>query len=364
MDKPHHDLERVYNEDEQSFLARVKDNLDKLEIIRKEKLAKYISRKKIGIPAALILTPICGYLDWLLLLWQRGNDDSGAGITFVMLGIVYSWVTHPKRQYTKAYKKEILPKLAATLGLVYNPKGKIPMALLKPSQIVPKHDKYKTEDYFEGSYKNVAVKFSEINLKQRRRSKKRTYYVSVFKGLAILLEMDRKKFNGHTILQQDKARFFEWFKEKSTGLQRAHLVDPEFEKIFDAYTNDQTEARYLVDPLIIEELKTLSADYEGNRMMVAYYNSHVLVMIATKHNQFEPADIHVKATAPESVRNMRNDIKQILSLIDRLDLYDPYALQAEQDNVIKNPEEEQPPKKREKPNDPDDDGIPDGQVML
>lgn len=369
-----HRLSEMRHEDDQSFIKRVAPDLDKLEIIRKAKLKIYEFRKKIGIPLAVILTPPCAYIDWILLtMHHSGNDDNGAGVTAVVLGGLYMWVTKPRRDYAKAYKKDILPKLAATLGLTYDLKGKIPMSLLKPSRIVPRHDRYKSEDYFEGSYKDVALQFSEIKLQKKYRTKNGTRYRTIFKGLAILLEMDRKKFNGHTILQQNQSKFIEWFKEKSSGMQRANMVDPQFEKLFDAYTTDQVEARYLIDPKIIEEIKGISAEYEGKKMLVAYYDKHVLLMIATKVNHFEPANIYVKATDPISILGMKHEIVQILSLIDKLDLYDPYAVKTESKKAqAANSTKKQAaaPKADKAPADSmatsteDDDGIPDGQIML
>lgn len=360
-------LVKMRDEDDNTFLERVKTNLKGLEVIRQAKLKIYEFRKKIAIPLAVILTPPCAFIDFWLLLRTSGSDnDGGAGVTIFVMGGLYMWVTKPKRDYAKAYKKDILPKLAATLGLTYFIDRKIPMYEMKPSKIVPKHDKYKSEDYFEGTYKNVALKFSEINLKEKRRGKNRSYHVSVFKGLAILLEMDRKKFNGHTILQQNRSKFIEWFKEKSSGMERADLVDPEFEKLFDAYTTDQVEARYLIDPAIIEELKGIKSEYDGKKMLVAYFDSKVLVLVATKTNHFEPANIRIKATDPISILNMKSEIVQILSLIDRLDLYDPYAMMAEEEEAKSEslPNESPPAEPEKNSQDPDDDGVPDGQIML
>lgn len=100
-------------------------------------------------------------------------------------------------------------------------------------------------------------------------------------------------------------------------------MDPAFENIFDAYTNDQVEARYLVDPLMIERLVAIYEKYKGNKMAVAFYDSKMLVLIASKHNHFEPADIEIPATDPRSILNMKQEIGDILSIIDYLDLFDP-----------------------------------------
>lgn len=315
--------------EETAFLAQVRPQLESLEEIRLQKRAVYLLRKKLAIPLALILTPVCGYIDWLLLLWQRGSDDSAAGLTVVVLGALYTWVTVPRRQYAKAYKKDILPRLAGFLGnLTYSADGKIPMEMLKPSKIVPGHDRYKSEDYFEGAYRGVRMQFSEIELTETRGSGKNRRTVTVFKGLAILLDMTTKKFYGHTILVRDLNKVAEWFQEKTLKMKRADLVDPEFEKLFDIYTNDQVEARYLIDPAMIERIKGLYEEYDGERMSAAYFDSRMLILIASRHNHFEPASIHTPATSPESVLNMKREIAQILSIIDYLQLYDPHAVHA------------------------------------
>lgn len=313
----------IRDDDDLKFLEESKPHLEALEDIRKDKYKTYSWRKRLAIPAAIIITPLLAFADYWLLMLQTG-DDRGAGLTVVVLGALYAWVTHPKRQYAKAYKRKILPDLARLFGnFEYSINGAIPLSSMEPSKILPRHDKYKTEDYFEGQYKGVDIQFSEVDFKQRRRSKNRTYYVSVFKGLAILIDLKTKKFYGHTLLEKDKAKIFEWFKEKSNNLKRANLVDPEFEDIFDVYTNDQVEARYLIDPVMIERLKGLYEEYDGKSLTAAFYQSKLLVLIESKYNYFEPADLEIPATDPRSVMSMKKEIGEILSLIDKLSLYDP-----------------------------------------
>ena len=315
------------------FLERVRGDLDTLEKLRNIKHRVYKFRKKIAIPLCAVLLPATAYLDYLLLWLQRGNDDGGAGLTFVVAGAIYWWVTQPKREYARGYKEKILPKLARVFGnFIYDADGCVMIDKLKPSKIVPSHDRCKSEDYFKGTYKGVTMEFSEIHLTEKQGSGKNRRTVTKFKGLVVLLDMQSKKFYGHTTLMKDASKISEWFREKSSNMKRARMADPEFEKIFDAYTNDQVEARYLIDPLMIENLKGLYEEYQGQSMTAAWYNSHMLVMIASKHNHFEPANIDVPATDPASVLNMKHEIGQILSIVDRLSLYDPHTLENERAN--------------------------------
>lgn len=317
------DIDGEISDDDQKFLGENQVELERLEGVRKEKYKSYQLRKGIAFPAVVIITLMLGCID-LWNLYFGGSDDYYTGIVVAVAVGLYAWVTYPCVQYTKLYKRSFLPDIIKLFGdFRYAIDGKIDVDRMRTSGIIPNHDKYETEDYFDGTYKGVNVEFSEVDFLERRRSKNRTYYVSVFDGLAILLEMNSKKFYGHTILDKDKGKVAEWFKEKSSDLKRANLVDPEFEGIFDVYTNDQMEARYLIDPVMMERLKSLQEEYGGDSISAAFYDSKMLILIKSGHNFFEPANINVPATDPRSILRMKKDIGEILSLIDRLSLYDP-----------------------------------------
>lgn len=323
--KPAREVRDVRSDDDDAFLEKSKACIEALEDVRIEKLRAYNFRKKIAVPLAVIFTPVLGFLDYWLLMLQRGSDDGAAGVSVVVLGVLYGWVTSPKRQYAKTYKEKILPEIAKLFGdFVYDIEGQINLGKIWKSKIVPGHDRYRSEDYFRGLYKGVDIAFSEIHLETKHQnSKGGTYYRTVFKGLAILLDMKSKRFYGHTTLQRDTGKISEWFKERSSNLKRANLVDPEFEKLFDVYTDDQVEARYLIDPLMIERLKGLQEEYHGEALTAAFYESKMLILIQSPYNYFEPADLSVPASDPVSILSMKREVGEILSLIDRLSLYDP-----------------------------------------
>ncbi|MEL6828076.1 MAG: DUF3137 domain-containing protein [Pseudomonadota bacterium] len=313
-----------------AFLEKSRPKLEQLERIRVEKLQVYEKRKRRAIPIGAVLTPFLGWIDYWLLIWQSGNDDTAAGVSIAGLAMLWGWVTQPKRQYARAYKRDILPDLASLFGpFRYDAKGKIPMDRMKPSKIVPGHSRYKSEDFFTGEYKKVGINFSEVKL--TKKSGKRT--VTVFKGLAILLTSGTRRFYGHTIMIRDQGKIGGWLKKQTAGLERADLVDPEFEKIFDVFTNDQVEARYLIDPRIIENLKALYAEYSGKKMMAAFYEDHFLILIGSDKNHFEPASIQLPATNETSILSMKREIEQILSIVDRLSLYDRRNLRRSEEDA-------------------------------
>ena len=327
----------IRQETSHATLNVAKDKLAFVEAVRETKLRSYLFRKKIGAMLAVILTPICAFIDWLLISADTSpGDDNAAGLTVIMLGILYTWVTKPKKDYAKAYKNKLLPNIIKVLGnFKYNIKGKIPMHLMLPSKIIPRYDRYKSEDHFEGEYKGSKIQFSEIDLLEKRHTRKRTHYASVFKGLAILFEIKNKKIYGHTIIDYNSSKVSEWFKEKSLDLKRANLVDPEFEKTFDVYTNDQVEARYLVDPTIMEKLKDLYKHYHGSKITAAYYEDKFLILIESSRNHFEPPDIYIPASDPQGLKELKKEVEDVLDIGDHLELYDPDQVQKEKSELSK-----------------------------
>lgn len=310
---------------DQTFIKNIKPVLRALEKFRVRKYASYKFRMKVAAAVSVVMLPACGFIDYWLLMMQRGSDDTFAGLTFAYAGAMWWWVRAPVRQYISSYKDKVLPKVARTLGnLTYNREGKIAAPDMKPSDILPRYDRYTSEDHFSGRYKGVDLQFSEIELEVKRRGRRRSYHVTVFKGLAILLTTNSKKFYGHTILSRNRNSLIEWAKEKTSDLERADLVDPEFEKMFDVFTNDQVEARYLIDPVMIEKIKKLYKEYSGDEISAAFYNNgQVLFLIANDKNHFEPANIKHRATNLTTIKRLKNEIGHILSIIDRLELYDP-----------------------------------------
>lgn len=306
------------NEGEKKFLSSLEPDLQSLEKIRLEKLGVYRSRRKTGIALATLLSPFTGYIDWLLLAHSTG-DHGRAGLTFALIGAIWYWVSQPRRAYAKAYKQDILPQVAKRFGsFTYDAGGEIPMYEMQPSKIVPYHTSYHSEDYFAGTHNNAKIRFCEIKLEKK--SGKST--VTVFRGLAILISM-QKKFLSQTIVIKNAAALMQWFEEKKSGLKRADLVDPEFEKMFTVYTNDQVDARYLIDPVIIERFKSMAEIYSAQGITASYYDRQLLLLIPSHIDLFEPAALEVSAEDKRSILHMEQEMEHIFQLIDQLENYRP-----------------------------------------
>lgn len=311
--------------------AGIMPKLEAAEVIRQARYAQYVWRRKVGAAVFAALAPVTGWVDYhLLFVWfaNSKDDDSAFGLTALVAGGIWHWVTSPKRAYAKAFKTSILPDIAALFGLRYKIDGSLQMQEMKSSGIVPAYDRCTSEDYFEGEHKGAKLRFAEMELKQRRRSGKRTRYVTVFKGIGAIIDMPKNKFYGYTILVADGVSFGEWLREKTSKLQRANMVDPVFEGKYSVFTNDQTEARYLIDPAAINKLAMLGETHGTDKgLSIAYLNHRIFLMLPSSRTFFEP-DIEIPATDPDALSGLQAEMTGLLGLIDHLEFYQPQQIAA------------------------------------
>lgn len=299
-----------------TLLAQLRPRLEEADIKRQEKHSEYKRRRKIALVLAAVVVPsLIG-----LFVWQ----GSVALVWLVALfgGGMFHWVTVPARAYKTVYKQSILPRIAAAYGLEYLMDGRIPDRELKAGGLMPSYDHYHSEDYFAGNYKGAQLRCAEIRLTERRGSGKSHRTVTVFRGLAVIIALPRVRFYGHTIVVKNTLKVAEWLRESFGGLKRADMVDPVFEGKYSVFTDDQVEARYLLDPAMIERINTLGqwADLSG-AMSIAYRDGCVFMMLPSHKQLFEPADISTPATDQGAVLALRNHLSGVLGLIDQLEFY-------------------------------------------
>lgn len=329
-----------YNLTDQEFLKIVREKLGFLE---EERFGYYKSLKLRTIVrnvAHFIMLSIMLY--WLYDLFSthgfdvEGYDQKtkeymgysimGFGIPGIIFGIGLSiFAERPQVNYKKNFKSRVMPELAKILGgFDYKYQAHIDMWQLKQSKIIPPHEKMKCTDVFRGTYKGVNIEFAELYLYNEYKNKKgRDLRVCKFQGFYVWLDVVHTKFNGHTVLNNDAGKFLGVYKDGIVGLSKAGMADPKFEKIFDVLTNDQVEARYLLDPVMLEKITKLYHDFDGNGLSAAFYDSKLLIMISSGHDHFETEELKIPIFDAHSLLQIKHDIDNVTSIIDKLSLYNP-----------------------------------------
>jgi hypothetical protein len=299
-----------------------------IEESRIKHLKKLIWRARLTpfiLPALAIITfkiiPESGYID----LSSKGLLE----VYLLMAVAAITWAGLPIFSYKKVVKYGVFSEILKFFGdFSYFPGGhKSEIASFEKFGIVPNHDKSqsKTEDLITGKYKDVDVRFEEWIL--GKKSGKHSY--EVFRGATILMSFN-KNFNGKTIIKNDGGMVGNFFK-KNLGnifndLEKVDLEDIEFEKMFEVYSSDQIEARYLITTSFMERLKGLSKFFESNKVEAGFYQNELFLMFYGSRNLFEPRSLFKEVNLVAECRTVIEQMNLIFDLISFLKLDQRTAL--------------------------------------
>ena len=183
--------------------------------------------------------------------------------------------------------------------------------------IVPGWDRAKYEDLVTGSRKGIEFELFEAHLEERRRStdskgRTQTRWVTVFRGQCLRFHFP-KQFYGRTLVTRD-AGFFNRF-GGGKGMQRAMLEDPKFEKIFEVYTTDQVESRYLLTPDLMQKLVDMEDTFHGGRLKCCFSGGEMYITLEGG-NLFEPGSMFRPLDSANRIRELLNDFAAVFHIID------------------------------------------------
>ncbi len=296
------------------YEAYIRPHVSGFEEARMEALEKASFRSKASIPIFILVVVVT-----LFIVSLSGELDI-LGLIIVALLILGGWICAPLMKYGSSIKTLIFPNIVSFIeGFDYEPKCADRAHRLKNSDIIPSYDREISEDQVRGAYKGVEVDLFETRLQERRRSKNRTYYVDIFKGVMITLSSN-KNFKGKTVVKRDKGAVGNWFKEKASKMDKVTLEDPRFEDMFEVYASDQIEARYLLTTSFMDRLLGLGESFGGKHVECSFYDNVLLMKIAVKRNMFEAGSAFEPEDFVDDAKQLLGDINIIFSIIDTLKL--------------------------------------------
>jgi len=174
------------------------------------------------------------------------------------------------------------------------------------------HHRRRFEDQIEAKAHGVDFEMAEIILERRSQSKSgNVSWVKVFHGQIIVMDF-RRKFSGRTVVLRDKKIFN--MKEKA-DMKRVGLVDPVFEKAFEAYSTDQVEARYLLTPTFMQRLVDLEASVKGKNIRFGFFDGKLTIVIETK-NRFESGSMLTSLLSVDKSQKILDEFGAVLDVID------------------------------------------------
>lgn len=290
--------------------------------------AKRIETRRQGENIFFIALTIVGLLAVIGFFWVQKMGETPiliiilAGLTIIISGATYYYKNGKLKE---SFKREVVGAIIKAIDetFCYSPKGSISEQEFKESQLFRSPDRYSGEDYVSGKLDKTDFEFSEIHAEDQSTDEDgNSSYSTIFKGFFMIADF-HKHFQGHTIVVPDRTgegwfgRVFKGSKRK--GKQLAKMENPEFEKVFDVYTTDQVEARYILTPNMLENILVLKKRFKAN-IHLAFIHSCVYIAISWRKTNFLEPNLKNSLLEESTIHKFLDDIWLCLDIIEDMNL--------------------------------------------
>ena len=216
------------------------------------------------VPIMVLIPFVIPYINWYSIFGENSFEIVFC-ILFLFYGLLSYFITNSMNLYQQTIKTEIFPNILNFFGeFQYNHETQKSAGSYEYSGLIPNYQRETSEDHMYGTYKGVTIDLFETELEKRVRTKDRSYYKTVFKGIMITLSMNKK------------------FKAKNKGSDSNYDPVTIADKKFEKFIRTKISKRFPQHSIIGEEfgLKNKKSDYswvidpiDGTRSFVIGYPS-------------------------------------------------------------------------------------------
>lgn len=226
-----------------------------------------------------------------------------------------------KTLYKNSFVKQILYE---NLNQVeYIPDQGFSREQVKASRLVSLASRFNSEDYLKAEYNGVIFEQSDVKIVQRRQKQAD---IVQFKGRMLKLTCPNKQMS-------DMQIFTENFKYRASSVNGKPMVygmiipaganmpgitqtnDQEFNKQFDVYAVNESEALYMLSPSMMETYKRLKNKYSS--VAFRFVGNEVYIAMNSSRDTFDCNDKKEIDYEAEAIRIV-DDVNEIKMLIDAL----------------------------------------------
>lgn len=294
-----------------SLAQKLAPTLQVLENKRKELLRK-------GRSEGLAYAAIFFVVGVIALLILKLEGIFGPIVIVVISVIIFiTCINNKSKIFSSFYKEEVVDEIihAFCPNATYSPNDGVGEELFRNSGLFTSPDRYHAEDLIEGCLDKTSFICSEVHAEERRAHSTKNgvqyYWEDIFKGFLFIADF-HKEFQGETTLLRNSL-----FKVKM-GASRVKMENPDFEKVFDVFSTNQIEARYLITPSMMERMLKLDSNFKKG-VTISFRNSTILVAIPDSENRFE-ADVWSSLNDMSILKSDFAVLQSLLDIVDELNL--------------------------------------------
>lgn len=228
--------------------------------------------------------------------------------------------------YVSEFKLLVIEKIVhfTDEGLNYQPSNCIPKSSFMLSKIfTTKPNRYKGDDLVSGKVGATKIQFCELHAEHESGSGKNRRRYTVFKGLFFIVDFN-KHFSTRTVVLPDTAeKLFGRIGQKLQSLnifrgQLIKLEDPEFERHFAVYGDDQVEARYILSTSLMKRIVDFKQK-SGRKIYLSFIGSMLFVAVSYTRDLFQPRVFRTLLDF-EPIRKYFEDLQLAIGIVDDLNL--------------------------------------------
>ena len=172
--------------------------------------------------------------------------------------------------------------------------------LIERSMLLPPYGRITFDDTFRArTQKGSLFKISEV-----------VYggYTRIF----IFLRLQRKNYSNTVLMPKGNLQY-------NYVLQKITLEDVIFNRIYDVYSDDEVEARFLLNPVFMEKLSRLKKLCGGQNIGVSFFVDNMVVMIESNGDAFQLGSIFSPIDNEEQFFRLYNEIITVIDLVEYME---------------------------------------------
>ena len=137
---------------------------------------------------------------------------------------------------------------------------------------------------------------------------------------AITVEFDiPKHFSGTTCVFEKSLSSKKLINKKISDMEKVHLEDVKFDILYDVYSTDQIEARYLLTTAFIERFLNIKTAFKAKYIRAEFSDEKLTLLIGTEKDLFSMGNLSQKI-AFDTFAELFEELYSVLELIDTLKL--------------------------------------------
>jgi len=257
----------------------------------------------------------------------------------ILIAIAWFSIPNEVAAFKRRFKNELVHAIIKRFSseLEYFPtRGASQADLMGTLLFNTQPNRFSSEDLVTGIYAGVPVAFSEVRAKRVETKgtgkNRRTETEIIFNGVLFMARFN-KRFKSTTLVFPDVAeaafgKMGQFFQELGAGfvgggapaggkMQLIRLDDPEFEKMFSVYGQDQVEARYILTPSFMQRMYSIG-QRKGGKVSISFRENVITLAVSSPADLFE-ASVSQKVN-PEFVGQTIEAIAGYLAIVDELKL--------------------------------------------